>query len=109
MMIVMKPDATEPEVEAVIARVHAGSAVELEPRHVLAIADRADHRDFLAAAEVGPGAHASDPGDDGLHLRFGGVGFHHDHHLVSSLMPGKCTKAGGTGFTPSGGFFGARP
>ena len=37
----------------------AGGAVELEPRDVLAVADRADQRHLLAAGDVGAGADAA--------------------------------------------------
>jgi hypothetical protein len=53
---------------------------------------------------VSSGAHALDPIDDGLDLLLGGRRFHHDHHQLSSLVPGNDTKANGTGFTRPGGF-----
>jgi hypothetical protein len=53
---------------------------------------------------VRSGADAPDPIDDGLDLLLGRLGFHHDHHQLSSLVPGNDTKAGRTGFTRPGGF-----
>ena len=63
----------------------ARSTLEAEARHVLAVADRADHGDLLAARGVGAGADRLDPVDDGLDLRFRRPRLHHDHHLLLLL------------------------
>ena len=63
----------------------AGCTLEAEPGHVLAIADRADHGDLLAARGVGAGADGLDAVDDGLDLRLGRSRLHHDHHLLLLL------------------------
>ena len=56
-------------------------ALEAEPLHVLAVADRADHGDLLAARRVRAGAAALDAVDDGLDVFLGGRRLHDDHHL----------------------------
>ena len=65
--------------------VDARCALESEVGHVLAIADRADHRHELAGRDVGMGADGFDAPDHGVYLRLGRPLFHHDHHL--SLKP----------------------
>ena len=86
-----------------------GSALELEPRHVLAVADRADHGQLVAAAEVGARADALDSLDDGLYLLFCGRRFHHDHHCSVLSGAWELYESEPDGFHPTGGFFGARP
>src|ERR1019366_10301473 len=60
----------------------AGGALELESRHVLAVADRPDHGQLFAVDDVGARADALHSVDDGLHLLGRGRRFHHDHHFL---------------------------
>ena len=62
--------------------VDPGGALELEPGHVLGVADRPDHGQLIAIDDVSARADAVHPLDDGLDLLFGGRRFHHDHHLL---------------------------
>jgi hypothetical protein len=65
--------------------VDPGRAVEPEVRHVLAVADRADHGDELARGDVRLRSHGLDALYDGVDVRLRRPLFHHDHHL--SLKP----------------------
>src|SRR3954470_18082690 len=80
----------------------AGVALEPEPLHVLAVADRADHGDLLAARRVRAGAHALDAGDDGLDVILGGRRLHHDHHVCTpgEGLAGNGTRAGAPALGP---------
>src|SRR5205085_7113180 len=85
--------------------VDAGVALELQIGHVLAVADRSDHRHEFALGHVSLRSDALDTGYDGLHLLPTGPLFHHDHHLnldlskplVGTLLavrPWPCGRAG---------------
>src|ERR671910_2465830 len=51
--------------------VHARRALEAEVRHVLAVADRADHGHELPGRDVGMSADGFDASDNGVYLRLG--------------------------------------
>src|SRR4029079_1433006 len=63
----------------------AGVALEPEPLHVLAVADRPDHGDLFAARQVRARSAALDPPYDGLDVFLGGRRLHHDHHFSCLL------------------------
>ena len=85
-------------------------ALEAEPLHVLAVADRADHGDLLAARRVSAGAAALDAGDDGLDVLLGGRRLHDDHHLRApgDQLAKKGTASGVSGARPLGPLCGRR-